>query len=81
MIAAILSVYFGGLAIYATATVLPWAEARSRTYEYSSRAEALWSIAVLMSPVWFLAVPFYAGWCVLLAYKGVRSYLGKEGDR
>lgn len=76
----ILSVYFSGLAIYATATVVPWAEARSRGYRYSSRAEALWSIAVLMSPVWFLAVPVYVGWCAILAYKGARSYFGKEGD-
>ena len=81
MIAVILSVYFSGLVLYTIATGMGWSEARTRSYNYSKRAEALWGISVLLIPVWFLAVPFYAGWCAILAFEGVRSYFGKEDDR
>lgn len=76
----ILSVYFSGLVLYAMVTVLGWSEARSRAYRYSERSEALWGISVLLIPAWFLATPFYAGWCAVLAYEGARSYFGKDGD-
>ena len=82
MIAVIISVYVSGLVLYAMATVLPWSEARSNKYDYARRSEALWSIAVLLAPAWFLATPFYAGWCAILAYRSVRSYFGgRGGDR